>query len=286
MKADKFIYIFVLTIFLKQNICGQDFVRMGIAFDFKEKYIVQAFSFDFNRTEKISEKSTGTFFLAKNDFYILPTSDINIGEGITISENNILLQVDMGKAFYGLKRKSMDNLSTFVWNKAIEFNPSYNSDRYFKEMLTYGQLKFLLNFITSRHDKEIDFLKNENVFAIGLFSNIGYRFSKTYNTDDLYSTFGILLNYKTRLVNLQKDDNIIFILTGNYYYINSDVSLLTTEKFAGIVKSSIDKLIYQNTYLGLSYKFGNDNPYYQYIHSLELSAKININFNKKTIIEN
>ena len=110
--------------------------------------------------------------------------------------------------------------------------------------------------------------------ALGGFSNLGYRYSKTYGTDDFYSTAGLLIDYKTRILNSKNEDTWVFKVTGNYYYIVSDVQQLTTDNFAGLIKSSIDRQIFKNTYIGLSHKYGNDNPNYKYVHTLELSAKI------------
>jgi len=276
MKALKITFILALTAFYSKNAFAQDFIRLGVAHDFQKSKVVQTFSFDFNRTEKVDEKKGKFLLFDKNDFYLLPTSDVNIGDGVTSSENNILFQLNLGKAFYGKKWKSKDNLTTKVWNKAIEFNPSYNSDKLFSEKLAYGQAKFLLNFISARHNGSVEpiYVKTEHSIATGLFTNIGYRYSKTYDKDNLYSTFGVLLDYKTRLLNSKNEENWVFKISGNYYFIASDVSQLTTDKFGGIIKSSIDRLAFTKTYLGISHKYGNDNPSYKYVHTLELSLKI------------
>lgn len=276
MKSLKLIStITLLTIFSTKSY-SQDFIRLGVAHDFQKTKVVQTFSFDFNRTENIKEKSGRFLLFNKNNFYILPTSDVNIGDGITSSENNILFQANIGKAFYGDIKKSEDKLTTNQWNKAIEFNPSYNSDKLFSEKLTFGQVKLLLNFISSKHNGATEpiFIKRVHSLASGVFSNIGYRYSKTYETDKLYSTVGLLLDYKTRILNSKNDETWIFKLSGNYYYIASDVKELTTDNFGGIIKKSIDRLALKNTYVGLSHKYGNDNPNYKYVHTLELSIKI------------
>lgn len=276
MKSLKLIStITLLTIFSTKSY-SQDFIRLGVAHDFQKTKVVQTFSFDFNRTENIKEKSGRFLLFNKNNFYILPTSDVNIGDGITSSENNILFQANIGKAFYGDIKKSEDKLTTNQWNKAIEFNPSYNSDKLFSEKLTFGQVKLLLNFISSKHNGATEpiFIKRVHSLASGVFSNIGYRYSKTYETDKLYSTVGLLLDYKTRILNSKNDETWIFKLSGNYYYIASDVKELTTDNFGGIIKTSIDRLALKNTYVGLSHKYGNDNPNYKYVHTLELSIKI------------
>ncbi|RXM52937.1 hypothetical protein [Chryseobacterium sp. CH25] len=276
MKSKIIFSFFVLPIILTNKIFGQDFIRVGAAHDFQKNKIVQTFSFDFNRTEKIDEKK-GRFLLFNHDnFYILPTSDVNIGDGVTSSENNILVQINMGKAFYGEKWKSKDNLRTSAWNKAIEFNPSYNSDKLFQEKLVFGQLKLLANLISQKHKDatENTYVQSVHSIAFGGFSNLGYRHSKINDTGALYSTAGLLIDYKTRILNAQNEETWIFKVAGNYYYIASDVQQLTTDNFAGLIKSSVDRQLFKNTYIGLSHKYGNDNPGYKYVHTLELSAKI------------
>jgi hypothetical protein len=255
---------------------GQDFIRIGVAHDFQKNKVIQTFSFDFNRTEKIDEKKGRFLLFDHNNFYILPTSDVNLGDGVSSSENNILFQINMGKACYGKKWKSKDNLRTSAWNKAIEFNPSYNSDKLFQEKLVFGQLKLLINLISQKHKDttESTFIQSAHSIALGGFSNLGYRNSKTNEIDALYSTVGFLLDYKTRILNFKNEETWIFKITGNCYYIVSDVHQLTNDNFAGLIKSSIDRQVFKNTYVGLSHKYGNDNPNYKYIHTLELSAKI------------
>lgn len=255
---------------------GQDFIRIGAAHDFKKNAVVQTFSFDFNRTEKIDEKKGRFLLFDHNNFYILPTSDVNLGDGITSSENNVLFQLNAGKAFYGEKWKSKDNLRTSAWNKSMEFNPSYNSDKLFQEKLAFGQLKFLLNLISQKHKDatENTYIRSVHSLALGGFTNLGYRYSSANKTDALYSTAGILIDYKTRTLNSKNEDTWVFKVSGNYYYIASDVQQLTTDNFAGLIKSSIDRQIFKNIFIGLLHKYGNDNPNYKYVHTLELSAKI------------
>jgi hypothetical protein len=276
MKLKIKLLIFVISFISVNKSFGQDFFRIGAAHDFQKNKIVQTFSFDFNRTEKIDEKKGRFLLFDHNNLYILPSSDVNLGDGITSSENNILFQINMGKAFYGEKWKSKDNLRTSAWNKAIEFNPSYNSDKLFQEKLAFGQLKLLINLISQKHKDatEKTYIRSVHSIALGGFSNLGYRYSNTNKTDALYSTAGILIDYKTRILNSKNEDTWVFKVTGNYYYIVSDVQQLTTDNFAGLIKSSIDRQIFKNTFIGLSHKYGNDNPNYKYVHTLELSAKI------------
>lgn len=268
--------ILVLTIISSTHTFSQDFIRIGAAHDFDKNKVVQTFSFDFNRTEKVDEKAGRFLLFDKNNFYILPSSEINIGDGVSSSENNILFQINIGKAFYGNKWKSEDDLRTSAWNKAIEFNPSYNSDKLFEERLTYGQVKFIFNLISQKHKDKTDntYIESVHSIAFGPFSNLGYRNSKTFDTGKLYSTVGLLLDYKTRLLNSKNEESWVFKVSGNYFHINSDISQITIDNYGGIIKSSINRLILKNTYVGFSYKYGNDNPNYDYVHILELSMKI------------
>jgi hypothetical protein len=255
---------------------GQDFIRIGAAHVFQNNKIVQTFSFDFNRTERIDEKKGRFLFVDRNNFYVLPTTDINLGDGIKSSENNVSLQLNMGKAFYGDKIKSTDRLRTSVWNKAIEFNPSYSSDKLFQEKLAYGQVKFLINLISQKHIETTEdvFIGSVHSIAMGIVTNLGYRYSKTYETEAFYSTAGVLFEYMTRILNKNNQDIWIFRITGNYYSILSDVDQITTDSYAGLIKSSIDRLVFKNTFVSISHTYGNDNPGYNYVHTLELSARI------------
>ncbi len=268
--------ILVLSIISSTTTFSQDFIRIGAAHDFDKNKVVQTFSFDFNRTEKVDEKAGRFLLFDKNNFYILPSSDLNIGDGVTSSENNVLFQINIGKAFYGKKWKSDDDLRTSAWNKALEFNPSYNSDKLFDERLTFGQVKLIFNLISQKHkDKTADtYIESAHSLAFGPFSNLGYRNSKTFETGRLYSTVGLFLDYKMRLLNSENEETWVFKVSGNYYHINSDISQITTDDYGGIIKSSINRMIIKKTYIGLSHKYGNDNPNYEYVHTLELSMKI------------
>lgn len=268
-------FFFLLTGY---KVVSQDFIRIGAAHDFKKSSVLQTFSFDFNRTEKIDEKKGKFLLFDKNNFYILPTTDVNLGDGITASENNVLFQINAGKAFFGNLRKSNNNLTTSAWNKAIEFNPSYNGDKSFVEKLAFTQIKLLLNFISATHsDATPDtYVKSVFSFAPSMFTNIGYRNSKSFG-NNFYSTAGMLMDFKLRLLNKKdKDiyDNWILKLSGNYYYILSEVKQLTSKNYAGILKASIDKNFYKSLYLSFTYKYGNDNPTYSTIHTLELAFKV------------
>lgn len=272
----------LLFLFMSTSGFTQDFLRTGVAIDFQKDKIVQTFSFDFNRTEKVDEKVGGYLKYTKNNFYISPTTDINLGDGITSSENNVLLQINMGQAFLDTTPiKNKDKSRATYFNHAIELNPSYTSDKLFKEKLAYGQLKYLFNIVSTKHTTDVTnfYLKSVNSISLGVFVNTGYRYSSSYEIDNFYSTLGALIEYKTRILNSKKKDSWVFKLTANYYGIASDVRQLTTQKYAGLLKASVDKLLFGQLFVGFSYKYGNDNPTYKTVHTLEFSLKLNISKN-------
>ncbi len=274
------------VLFIPNLVHSQDFIRIGAAHDFQKKSIVQTFSFDLNRTEKADEKKDRAFLFNAQGVYIAPAVDLNVGNGVTSSENNVLTQVNIGKVFFGKPGRSKDALTISTKNKSFEVNPSYNSDKLFNEQLLYGQIKpFVFNFISqsfSGTDPAASYLKSVNSVAVGVFSNVGYRYSRTYAGEKFYATTGILLDYGTRLLTSKALDNWVFKVNGNCYYIASDIEELIPNDFAGVVKASIDKLVplageagfLSNLYVGITYKYGNDNPSYNLVHTLELSTKI------------
>lgn len=257
---------------------SQDFIRIGATHDFDKKAIIQTFSLDFNRSESVKEKP-GKFLKFSNDnVYLLPTSDINIGDGITSSENNILTTINAGKGYFGKVYKMPNDSSVSkVFNYAIEVNPSYNSDKNFAEKLVFGQLKWVGNFIRSKSVTLSDsdaYVKNARMFSVAVFSNIGYRFSETYKTGNNYSTIGLLFDYKQRLLDSDRKEVWIFSLNFSFYRILSEVEKVKVEDNAGMIKASIDKKLIKNSYIGLGYKYGNDNPNYKYVNVLEFSVKM------------
>lgn len=268
--------IFLMLVIWVPASYSQDFIRIGATHDFQKGKVVQTFSFDFNRTEKIDEKKGRFLLFDRNNFYLLPTFDVNLGEGVTSSENNVLSQINFGKAFYGDLKKNKNGLTTSVWNKSIELNPSYNSDNNFKERLVFGQLKFLLNYVSQTFTGNFDdaYIKFVHSFSSGIFYNNGHRYSKNYAKGDYYSTIGLILDYKTRILDKKNEENWIFKASGNYYNIVSEVDELTSDNFAGSLKLSIDKRIWKILYLSATYKYGTDNPNYKTVHTFELAGKV------------
>jgi hypothetical protein len=274
----KLIYLLIIFTFFELPFSAkcQDFIRVGLGLGLNKKQLIQNFSFDFNRTKKIEEGEDRFLLYNVNDIYILPNADINIGEGISTSENNITFQMNSGKAFMGNPTKH--GLTTSVWNEAIEFNPSYNSDKSFDEKLIYGQFKLIA---THKIQKNDGIEENPNIVHVffaspSLFLNLGYRNSKTFSMDKLYSTAGLALDLKARFRNLDSIpyDDWIVKLNFSYSYLISELSELTTDKYAGLLKLSVSKRITDRIYIGINYLYGNDNPFYEYVHSADLSFKI------------
>jgi hypothetical protein len=288
--------LFILAAVLISS-CGttwaQDFIRLGVSHDFRQQKLVQTFSFDFNRTEAVKEKVDKTLLRTKSNFYLTPTSDVNLGDGVTSSENNVLVQLNTGWAFYGKKHKSQDSTWTGVINRAFEINPSYNADKLFNEKLYYGQIDYLFNLFAQRviitpatgsnsnTPYPDTFVKTVHSLSLGPVATLGGRHSTIYD-DALYSTAGVLLGYKTRLLDSDNNSKWIFKATGTYYYLLSENRELTTDKYAGILKTSIDRLILSGpstlpakVLIGIAYKYGNDNPKYTYVHTFDLSLKLN-----------
>lgn len=56
MKLKIYLLLIVLGASYCNKVSAQDFIRVGAAHDFQKNKVVQTFSFDFNRTEKIDEK--------------------------------------------------------------------------------------------------------------------------------------------------------------------------------------------------------------------------------------
>ena len=274
MKKHIVVLLLLLSVQIMQKLHAQDLIRVGIGGDFKKSNFIQTLTFDLNRTEQLDEKKGRFFVFSDNGYYLLPTVDVNIGEKTTSSENNVLLQLTAGKIFYGEKRRNDAEKILLVWNKAIEINPSYNADKNFIEKLGYAQVKFILNPIWSKFYPSNKF-KNESSLAFGVFGNNGFRHSATYAKNSAYSTGGAIASFKERFRNDgQTEDNVVLALSGNYYRIFSELDELTDDKYAGALKASVDKLLAKKFYMGLVYKYGNDNPTYTCISTLELALKI------------
>lgn len=266
----------IIIILFSQLSMSQDFIRIGLANDFRKDKLVQTFTFDFNRTEKTEEKEDRNLFKSSR-YYVLPTCDINIGDGVTASENNILFQGVFGKLRPKHMWKSKDGLTNYFFQSAWELNPTYNADKLFDEKLYYGQLKYLLNFIPTYYSNPADSIHVRKVNSVygGVFVNAGIRDSKIFDDKKLYTTTGFSVEAKSRIINADLDEVLVLKLSGDYYYIISDIDSITTDQFAGILKASATKRLFDEFYVGLDYKYGNDNPKYSYVNTLDLSIKYN-----------
>lgn len=272
----------LITLFFTSNILlakAQDFVRAGAIHDFSNNKVLSTFSFAFNRTEaEEPDVAKYLYYNAKNKLFLLPTSEFNIGDGVSSSENNVLVQIKFGRVYLPLlKTNNANPLLKYVIRQSIELNPSFNSDKDFKEQLYYGQIRYGINYVSQLWSGTIpgtSYIKTVQSIAIGPYANFGARNSVTYNQSKAYITAGTFLEYKFRSLNATADENWTGKLSGNYYYILSDVDAITNDQFGGIIKASLDRRIYKKFALGVEYKYGNDNPKYAYVHSLGISAKV------------
>lgn len=323
----------------------KDFIRIGVGSDFRKSKFIQSISIDLNRTEKVDEKASRFILFNSKGIYLMPNVDVNIGDGITASENNIAAQLYIGKQFFGQPNKKTlnDNKITNIslFNYAIELNPTANSDKDFEQRLYYGQLKLLLNPIAAKYIEINDstFLYKRGIsWSFGPYANLGYRRSRIDSNGEIsfdsepYLTSGIINEFKVRwrktivdkTANWQRKtinqnsnepkekgklyeegeefqkmlgrettqsetsidtqpaastikkteiDDLVFKITGGYYYILSDAKILRDDDFAGLVKASLDKYLIENIYINTTYKYGNDNPNYSYVHTLEFGLK-------------
>ncbi len=272
--------ISILFFILITSAYSQDLIRIGVTHDFKKKKAVDSFSLDLNLTDKEESRPVKYFLFDTDGYYLLPSSAINIGDGVTASENNVMAQIKAGKMFYGSPFHIFSRNNTYIINQSVEINPSYNSDKNFEEKTAFAQIKILLNLIGQVSNGLADNPRIEKAFVatFGPYTNIGYRWSRELDLNKLYSTAGFFLDFKKRNMVKVGDyevDDLSYRLYGNVYYIASDLSELYKERYAGLVKVSVIKRILNKTYLGISYKYGNDNPVYSTINVLELSFAVN-----------
>ena len=69
-------------------------------------------------------------------------------------------------------------------------------------------------------------------------------------------------------------DNWKFFIEGSLNYLAFENESLFNDKFAGILKLSVDKRITENIFAALSYKLGNSSPTYKEYNSAELGLKM------------
>jgi hypothetical protein len=276
-----FLAFFALNCFFAR---AQNFVRIGGAFDFNKEQLLQTFSFDLNRTEKVDEKIGKFLLFNKKGFYLLPAIDINLGEKTTSSEDNITAQLNAGKQIFGLP--AINGKKTYIFNQAYELNPTYSADKTFNENLYYLQGKYILNNLWSVRSNGAGataYAKRFFSMAYGPFVNFGGRSSQLYDRNKVYFTAGVFTEAKMRIsgkenetdLNEEAFANWLIKLSGNVYHIASDIAELNKDGIAGTVKFSVDKRIRDIIYIGLLYKYGNDNPTYKRIHTIELGFKFN-----------
>lgn len=279
-------YSFMILTFLATfvNCKAQDAIRIGGTHNFRSGDIVSTFSFDLNRTEKVDEKNGKYWLYNKNNFYILPASSIDIGEGTTSANNNILTQAIIGRAFFWKKYLVPGTYVHRYFYTAWEVSPTLNADKEFDEKLVYFQGKYLFNWGSwtqsfTRPDNTNAVTTGDFSFSIGPSGNFGYRHSKSYQKDHRYVSYGGFLQIQKRILAVDpvKNKSIeswSFSFAGNYSYLASELSEITTDNCVGILSASINRAIRDNLAIGVSYKYGNDNPKYMYVNLLELSLKL------------
>ncbi|GAA5020312.1 hypothetical protein GCM10011506_05110 [Marivirga lumbricoides] len=276
----KTLFIIVLFTLIGKSGFSQDMFRFGVGTSLKDSTsFIQTISFDFNRTESVKEKSGKSLLYNKNGIYLTPSSDVNLGEGTTSSENNVTFQFSLGKVFLGELKN--ENLKQHQFNQGLELSPSFTADKSFKEYLYYGQISYQLNWIGSKFtdsDPEKDYVKKGFLFAISPFVNLGQRTSKSLNANNFYSVAGLILETKYRLLTKDKKDkpieNRVFKLSGDLFAILSENDSIYDNHLAGKLKCSTDKRISKKLFWNISYKIGNDGPIYKDFHALETGLKL------------
>jgi hypothetical protein len=255
---------------------AQNFLKVAGGFSFsKEKKFVQSFAFDLNRTEEVKEKQASHYFLYTNDgFYIIPTVDVNIGETVTASENNIVTQVNFGKKIYDGK---LDGKKQY-WRLYLEGSPVYNADKDFDERKYYLQVKMIGSSIFKSRNDDKDFF--DRVFSINInpLLNIGTRNSKTYAANHTYSAAGLNTEFKLRINTIDSAQKIserwTIKLTANGYRLLSEIDALYSKDYYGQLTGSVDYAINAKFGISISYKYGNDNAKYTTANVLEAGFKI------------
>lgn len=265
--------LFISTIF-KAN--AQNFFKIGGGVTFsKDKKFIQSFTFDLNRTEEAKEKAGGFNFLyTKDAFYIVPTIDVNLGESITSSENNVLGQLIFGKKL--LDRK--DSLKTNYFKVYFEGSPVYNADKNFLEKKYYTQLKMVFSKIFSGYDLNKRYFPWIMAITINPLLNIGSHRSKTFSTTSTYSASGLNTELKLRLNAKDTAKKVTeiwtFKLAANGYRLYKEVNELYNKDYYGQLFASVDRAINSKISVSLAYKYGNDNPKYTTANVLEAGFKV------------
>jgi hypothetical protein len=269
--------LFITTAFSFSH--AQDMFRLGFGASLKDSTnFIQTFSFDFNRTESVKEKAGKALLFNAKGLYLTPSSDVNLGEGTTASENNVTFQMALGKVFYGELKNQ--NLKQRQLNTGLELSPSYTADKSFEEYLYYLQASYKLNWLGSTFSGSDpkDYVKRGFLLALSPFVNAGNRSSKNLDQDELYCIGGILLElkYRSLIQNKKKElvENWVFKLSGDYFGIIAEMEEIYNKDFAGKLKCSIDKRLFEQLALNLSYKLGNDGPIYKDFHALEMGIKV------------
>lgn len=138
------ILVFIALNSMSQRVSAQDFIRVGTGFSFLgSEDFVQSLTFDLNRTEAKKEKGGIYFLFTPDNFYIKPVVDVNIGESVSTSQNNVKFTTRFGKNIFYSSR------STYFF---VNVEPTYNTNKEFNEELYYLNLNGGISFY---NDKEV-----------------------------------------------------------------------------------------------------------------------------------
>ncbi|MEJ2627270.1 MAG: hypothetical protein P8078_01745 [bacterium] len=284
MKTKSTMLVIMLFLSYHSQVNSQDMFRLGLGFSFVNSTdFVHSFSFDFNRTENIKEKIGKGLYYGDNNIYLIPSADVNLGQGTSSAENNVNLQISLGKSIFG--KLSNSGLKQRQFNRAFEVAPSYTSDKNFMERLYYGQISYKFNFIASRfsgNDPQRDYVISGDLIAVSPFTNIGTRRSDNFDKTAFYITSGFKFEAQfRRLIQIQgkntekrEVENLVFKISALLYVILSDINAIYNENLAGKIVVSVDKRIYNKLAGNLSYKFGNNGPTYKKYHLADFGIKI------------
>ena len=292
-------FITIVSLLLTNIVAAQDFIRVGGAFGLGEESndIVQSITFDLNRTKAKRETDQNIYFLyTPKHYYILPVIDINLGENIKVSENNIKSAFRFGKNFCINKNKN-----TYYF---INLEPTYNSDKDFSEKLYYANINAGFKFYKDNEtekvvnlngsDEKFIIRENELSLTMGILNKIGERDSKTYNKRNQYLLTGGFLEFtftfnknnlkelietakntkqKFTRSDLKQYANWTIIIKPRLLSIIGDLEEVTNNNSTGFIDTSIEKYINKNISFSLNYKFGNDQPKYDEVNVLEFGFK-------------
>lgn len=263
-----FILVCLQTIQSQESI-----ISIGYGTKISEDSSAISISFDLNRIPGRPE-SAGSYFL--NDifksctnwgYYIKPSIDINIGNGVSTAPNNIYVGTPIGLAYDFKAKNEEDDKYWGILSLYAETSPIVVSDNKLENMLVYLTFGPYLRYSYTIDDKiSVD-------FQLGITNSIGKRI-ENLDSLNLYGMFSIpiYLNlkawgaqskktkkkyYRIHIKNTIKNNNIYtdspsFEEKITYWYYTGSFEFYFCPKFA----------------INIAYKNGNDEPLFKNNHSL------------------